>query len=190
MTVDAQLASTHVPVLYLVEMGFVSGTLRVTSWNHPITWMGYEWAALGTLSSVSAIKLADRAEYPAMDLALSVANDAILATALGSPADYRHRPVTIYQAFLDDELRPLGDPELAWAGEMSQVRVNTGAGEGDMGSVVMRCEPQGKDKRGASSLRLNNAQHQRRWPGDTFLTRIEGLSGKPVPWLSVRFQRV
>lgn len=190
MTVDAQLASTHVPVLYLVEMAFASGTVRVTSWNHNIPWAGHEWLALGALSSVTPIKVADRAEYPAMDLGLSVANDAILATALGSPADYRHKPVTVYQAFLDDALRPLGDPELAWAGEMSQVRVNTGDGEGAPGSVVMRCEPHGKDKRNARSLRLNNAQHQRRWPGDTFLTRVEGLSGKPVPWLSVRFQRV
>ena len=189
MTVEAQLASTHVPVLFLVEMGFVSGTVRLTSWSHNIPWMGHDWLALGTLSSVTPIKLSDRAEYPAMDLGLSVANDAILALSLGSPADYRHRPVTIYQAFLDDEFRPLEEPELAWAGEMSQVRLNTGAGEGDHGSVVMRCEQQGKDKRGARSLRLNNAQHQRRWPGDTFLTRIEGLSGKPVPWLSVRFQR-
>ena len=55
---------------------------------------------------------------------------------------------------------------------------------------MLRCEQQGKDSRAVRSLRLNNAQHQKRYPGDTFLSRIEAMAGKPQPWLSVRFQKV
>ncbi len=190
MTVDAQLASKNVPVLYLAQLDFAGGTQRLTSWSHNLTWSGYTWVALGSMVSVSPVKVSARPDYPALDLGLQVANNAMLAVATGNPNEYRGRPVTLWHAFLDDQLQPLGDFEVAWAGDMDQVRLSTGTGEnGDGGSIVLRCEPQGKDTRAVRSLRLNNAQHQKRWPGDTFLSRVEGLSGKPVPWLSVRFQQ-
>jgi hypothetical protein len=191
VTVDAQLASKNVPVLYLAQLDFVSGTQRLTNWSHNLPWAGHTWVALGSMVSVSAVKASERTDYPAMDLGLQVANNAMLALATGNPNEYRGRPVTVWHAFLDDQLRPLGDPEVCWAGDMDQVRLNTGTGEeGDGGSIVLRCEQQGKDTRAVRSLRLNNAQHQKRYPGDTFLSRIEGLNGKPVPWLSVRFQQI
>lgn len=190
MTVDAQLASQHVPVLHLVELAFSTGIQRLTNWSHPLTWAGYTWSGTNCVSSVSPVKVSDRLEYPAMDLGLYPSNAAILATALSNPAEYRGKDATIYQAVLDDQLRPLGDPELAWFGQMSQVRVNSGDGEGNGGSILMRCEQQGRDTRAARSLRLNHAQHLQRNPGDTMLSRIEALSGKPVPWLSKRFQQI
>lgn len=190
MTVDAQLSSKNVPVLYLAQLDFASGTQRLTNWSHNLPWAGHTWLALGSLVTVSPVKLSERTDYPALDLGLQVANNAMLALATGNANEYRGKPLTLWHAFMDDELQPLGDPEVAWAGDMDQVRLATGTGEGgDGGSIVLRCEQQGKDSRAVRSLRLNNAQHQRRYPGDTFLSRVEGLSGKPVPWLSVRFQQ-
>jgi hypothetical protein len=191
MTVDAQLASKSVPVLLLAQLDFASGTQRLTNWSHRVPWNGYNWEALGNMVGVSAVRVGEKTEYPALDLTLQVANNAMLALATGTPAEYRGKPVTLWHAFMDDALQPLGDPEVAWSGAMDQVRLNTGTGDGgDGGSITMRCEQQGRDNRAVRSLRLNNGQHQARWAGDTFLSRIEGLSGKPVPWLSVRFQRV
>lgn len=190
MTVDAQLASPVVPVLFLAELQFASGTLRLTSWNHNLDWAGHTWTGLGALVTVSAVKASERNEYPALDLGLQVGNDALLALALGNATDYRRRAALLYQCVLDDQLRPLGDPELVWGGQMSQVRVNTGNGEDAPGLVTLRCELPGRDRRGARTLRLNNAQQQERHPGDTFLSRIEAMAGKPQPWLSVRFQKV
>ena len=190
MTVDAQLASVHAPVLHLVELNFAGGTARLTTWSHNLTWAGHTWAGINCVSSVSAVKVTDRPQYRAMDLGLYPSNDALLATALGDPAEYRGRALSVYQAVMDDNLVPLGDPELVWYGQMSQVRINTGDGETQRGSVVMRGEQQGRDSRAARSLRLNHAQHVARHPGDTFLSRIETLAGKPVPWLSKRFQQI
>lgn len=190
MTVDAQLASTHVPVLHLVQLDFAGGTQRLTSWSHPLDWAGHTWAGLNCVASVSPVKVADRPEYPAMDLGLYPSNNTLFALAIGDPTQYRGKPATVYQCVLDDQLRPLGDPELVWYGFMSQVRVNTGDGEGNNGSIVLRCEKSGRDSRAVRSLRLNHAQQQARYPGDTFLSRIEALSGKPQPWLSKRFQQI
>lgn len=190
MTVDAQLDSPHVPVLYLAELAFASGTVRLTNWGHAIDWLGHTWMALNAVVSVTPVRSSERLEYPALDVGLQVSNLSLLALALGSPSDYRGRDFTLYQAVLDDDLKQMDDPEVAWGGVMDTVRVATGNGEDDSGSLVLRCEQQGRDKRAAMSLRLNNAQHQRRWPGDTFLSRVETLAGRPVPWLSKKFQQV
>jgi hypothetical protein len=190
MTTAAQQRDTdHVPVLYLAQLDFTTGTQRYTTWGHKLTWGGFEWLAIGMVS-ISTVKNSESLEYPAMDIGLQVGNPGLFALALESPATYRGRDITLYHAVLDDELRPTDDFELAWGGYMDQVRVNTGDGAGNGGSITLRCEMQGRDARLARTLRLNDAQHQARWPGDTFLSRIEGLAGKPTPWLSRRFQQV
>jgi hypothetical protein len=191
VSVDAQLASGNAPVLALVELGFTTGTARLTNWAHPLPFAGYIWDGIGALGSISVVKSSERLEYPSIDLVLYPVNDALMALLQSEdPSTYRGRPVTIYQAVLDDELRPLGVPELAWFGQMSQPLINTGDGEGDTGSIVMRCELYGRDNRSQRSLRLNHAQHSARHPGDTFFSRIEELTGRPVPWLSRRFQEI
>ena len=185
---DDLLASPHAAVLYLIQMDFLGGTQRFTNWSHNLDWAGQTWVGLGSILGVSAITQSERMEYPAVEIALNVSNRAHLALALGGAAQYRKRPITIYQCLLDDEFRAVGEPELAWAGEMDQVRLKTGDGEKDDGAVAMRCELPGRDTRGPQTLRLNNAQHQARHSGDTFLSRVEKLSGQPVTWLTKRFQ--
>lgn len=187
--VDDQLVSPHAAVLYLVEMQFITGTQRLTNWSHNLEWAGHTWIGLGSVISVSGVSSSERLEYPALDLGMSVAKSEVLVLALGQVSTYRRQPVTLYQCVLDDEYRPLGDPELAWAGLMDQVRLKTGDGEKVEGGVVMRCEMAVKDSRGPLTLRLNNAQQQARYPGDTGLSRIEQMTGQPSTWLSVRFQR-
>ncbi len=190
MTVATQLASPHAGVLYLVEMLFTTATYRFTNWTHTVNWAGHDWLGYGTVLGINQVSESERLQWPALDISLNIANQAWLALALGNVATYRHRPINLYFAVLDDELRAVGEPELCWAGEMDQVRLKTGNGEGDAGVVSMRCEIPGKDGRGPQTLRLNNAQHQARYAGDTGLSRIEALSGKPVTWLSKKFQQI
>jgi hypothetical protein len=189
MTIDSQLASPHAGMLYLVEMQFTSGTSRFTTWTHSITWDGQTWLGFGGVVGVSQLSEGTRLEYPVVEVALNVANPAVLALALGNAAEYRGKPIIIRRGVLDDELKFVELPEVVWSGKMDQARIKTGDGEADEGGVAMRCEVPGRDGRGVQSMRLNNAQHQAQWPGDTFLSRIERLTGQPVPWLTKRFQR-
>lgn len=190
MGTTEMLASGHVPVVYLIEAQFVSGTLRLNTWGHALDWMGATWAGLNCVSSLSTISDGEALAYPALEIGLSIANPGLLALALGNAADYRRRPITVWEAVLDDELRPQDTPELCWAGLMDQVRVKTGDGEKTAGSVVLRCELPGRDSRAAQGLRLNHAQQQERHPGDTGLSRIEQLTGQPRTWLSKKFQKL
>ena len=182
-----QLATRHAALLYLVELQFASATIRLTNWGHSISALGYTWYGLGAVTSISTISEGERLEYPPLELGLQIADPAQLALALGPASEYRNRPVIVREWVLDDELRPLDSPEIVWAGLMDQMRLKTGDGERAESGVVLRCEIPGRDSRAAQSLRLNNAQHQARWLGDTGLSRMERLNGQPQTWLSKKF---
>lgn len=190
MSTTTQLASGHAPVVYLIQAEFVSGTLRLCTWGHALPWMGYTWTGMNGVMSLSTISDGEALAYPSLEIGLSIANPGLLALALGDAADYRQRPITVWEAVLDDELQPQDTPEVCWAGQMDQVRIKTGDGEKTPGSVVLRCELPGRDGRGPQGLRLNHAQQQARHPGDTGLSRIEQLTGQPRTWLSRKFQRI
>lgn len=189
-TVDDQLASSSVPVAYLAEMHFDSGVLRLSTWNTDLSWDGNTWVGLAGLCGVSKVQSADRPQYPALDLSLSVGNADVITHARGNVQNYRGRPVYLYRMVMDDEHQPIDDPELVWAGEMSQVLIDSGDGMKNTPSITLRCEQRGRSQRNSSSLRLTSAQHEARFPGDTALRRKEALIAKPQVWLSKKFQQI
>lgn len=189
MSVDSQLASTHAGALYLVQMDFSTGTYRFTNWTHPVQWDGHTWLGYSAIVDMGSMSESERLEYPSLDIGLNVAEPSYLALALGATATYRNQPVTVWIGVLDDELRVVGDPLPFWAGVMDQIRLTTGDGEQEPAGVVMRCENPCRDARAPGNLRLNHAQHEARWPGDTGLSRIEQLTGQPQVWLSKKFQK-
>lgn len=188
-TRDEALDAPHAGALLLVQADFRSGTMRLTNWSHSLDYFGYTWTGLGSVVGVSVVTQSEELQFPAVDVQLNVADASMLALALGNANEYRKRPITIWQGLLDDELKPAGDPEVIWAGEMDQVRFQTGTGQNeDGGAAVMRCEMPGRDTRAPMSLRTTHAQQQVRYPGDTGLSRIETMIGKPQLWLPKRFQ--
>ncbi|MCV2349331.1 hypothetical protein [Paucibacter sp. Y2R2-4] len=188
-THSEQVAAPTAGLVYLVEMQFTTGTVRLCSWSHSLEALGQSWQGAGRLMSVSGLQDAEGLQYPAVDLGLAVQDPSLLALCRGSVNTYRRRPVLIYLGAMNSVLQLQGTPELLWSGLMDQVRLRTGDGADQAAQAVMRCELQGRDKRAPQSLRLNNAQHQARFPGDTFFARVEEFGSKPQPWLSIRFQR-
>jgi hypothetical protein len=188
--VDDQLASGNVPEVYFVELAFAGGMIRVTTWSTSLDWGGYTWTGLGALVGISKVASSERPQYPALDLSLGVQNPTILGLARGNVENYRGRDANLYRYILSDTLQYLGDPELVWAGEMSQVRIDTGDGQKRPASITLRCEQRGRAQRNSTSLRLVSAQQEQRFPGDTALRRKEELIAKPQLWLSKKFQQI
>ena len=188
--VDDQLATGFVPMAYFAEFDFVGGEIRLTSWGANITWGGYTWIGLGALVGISKVATSERPQYPAIDFSLGVGNPTILSFARGNVGNYRGRDANLYRYILSNDNAYLGDPELVWAGEMSQVRIDTGNGVDKGASISLRCEQRGRAQRNSQSLRLVSAQQEERFPGDTALRRKEELIAKPQLWLSKKFQTV
>lgn len=189
--VETQIESAVYGVLYLVEMRFGTGTLRVTNYPKTITALSQTWTGLGALGGVSDLKESEDGRSQKVELTLSGVDSANKALALGSVSNYQNRAVLIYVGIMDSQFRVVANPVLRFSGFMDRVRIESEESEdGVMNSVIMECQSGSYDPRGnPSSLRLNNAQHQAVHPGELGFEQVQGLIGKPQPYVTAKFQR-
>jgi len=183
---DTAASAAAVGALYLVELDFASGTMYLTNWGVDVVVGAQTYTGLGSLGSVGSIKESEDGSSQAVDLELSQVNITLLALALGNVTEYQDRAARIYLALTDTSLALSGSPVLRFAGVMDTVSVKR---DNDSGKIVLRCTSGGADVRtNPAALRLNDAQHQARYPGELFYQYTNDLIAKPKRWLSVRFQ--
>ncbi|QHJ00123.1 hypothetical protein GT347_20345 [Xylophilus rhododendri] len=184
---DATAAGPTHGLLNLVEMQFVSGTLRLTTFPVDVPAMGQTWKGLGFLGEVGQLHESEDGAAEKLDLTLSHVAEANLALALGNTSNYQDRPVRVWVALLDaSTLQIVGAPILRFAGVMDRPRIERGDGSADAtGKVVMECLTASYNPRlNPAALRMNNAQHQARHPGERGFEQVASLIGTPFVWLT------
>lgn len=187
---DTAAAAAAVGLLYLVEMEFAGGTLYLTTWPHPITVGAQVYTGLGHLGTVGQLKESEDGQTQTVDLELSQVSATNLSLALGSVSSYQGRAVRVYQALTDAHGVIQGAPVLRFAGWMDQVKIPS-RGEAGLGKVVMACKTGGYDlRRNPIGLRMNDSQHQARYPGELGFQYVPALIAQPQLWLSKNFQRI
>ena len=183
---DSAAAAGAVGVMYLVELDFLSGTLYYTNWPVDVTVGATTYTGLGNLGSVGQIKESEDGATQTIDLELSQVNTSLLALGLGNVSAYQDRAMRIYLALTDTNFTVSGSPVLLFAGFMDTVRISR---NDKTGKVILRCSTGGYDvRRNPAALRLNDAQHQARHPGELLFVYAPDLIGKPARWMSVRLQ--
>lgn len=202
ITLDASqlalIASDAVGLVYLVELDFSAGTYRFTSFNQALTVDtgagANTYTATGALGSVGDIKESQDTDAQTLAITLSVADSAILASALGNVEGYRGRKARIYLQLMHPQtLTPIGPPRLRFTGEMEPVKITRdkpGEGGGPVGgSIELPITRSGMSRaRNADGLRLTNEQQLAEYSGDVGLEYVRALIEKPSLWLSKRFQ--
>lgn len=195
LTLDSAV-ETHIEgpgygALFLVEMRFGTGTLRVTNYPTNITALSQTWTGLGALGSVGDLKESEDGRAQKVELTLSGVDSSNKALALGSVSNYQNRAALIYVGIMDDAGRIVAAPTLRFSGFMDRVRIESEeTDEGVVNSIVMECQSGSYDPNGnPASLRLNDAQHRARHPGERGFEQVQGLIGKPQPYVTARFQR-
>lgn len=186
--VDAQIEAPVYGVLYLIELAFQSGTYRITNYPTDVTALSQTWIGLGTVLSVGDLKESEDGRSHKIDVALSQVPLSHLALALGNVHDYQGRSAKIYVAVMDQSFRIVGSPILRFGGFMDMVRIDR---EEQVGKVIMVCQSGAYDVRSnPAGLRMNDAQHRARHPGERGFEYLAGLVGRPQSWLSARFQQI
>jgi hypothetical protein len=180
-------------VAWLVELAFVSGTLRYTTAPVTITESGNTWLGWGAVASVGSIQESEEVLGDAIALRMSIVDQALIAASLGNVGNYRGRRATLYLQMLDTTFQPVGAKVRRWAGLMDRVEIKRSADQagdgGSTGAIEMRCTRVGVARmRNAGGLRLSTEQQQRRYPGDTGLRYVRTLIEQPSLWLSKKFQ--
>jgi hypothetical protein len=190
----ALFSSKIVGVVWLVELDFSEATHRFTTFNVDVQVAGMTYVAAGNVATVSDIREAEDTDAQKMTISLSVANAAMLASALGNVEGYRGREARVYLLPLDENYRPVGSPRLRFAGEMEPVKISRskpGFEGGPVGGKIdLPITRTGMSRaRKADGLRLSDEQQQAEFPGDVGLEYIRSLIEKPTLWLSKRFQQ-
>ncbi|GER20689.1 hypothetical protein [Variovorax boronicumulans] len=169
--------------LALVELQLRSGTARFTNWPLSVQVMGETWQGVGNLGSIGELHESEDGAAEKLTLTLSPVDIGTRALALGDPSDYQDRRVRVWIAMLDaNTLQITGAPVLRFVGVMDQMKIDR---DGNNASISMDCRTASYDVRSnPAALRMNNAQHQARHPGELGFSYLTGLIGNPSIWVS------
>lgn len=183
---QAELQKAVTRAVYFVQLEFASSTQYVCTANQTITWGGHDWLGFGTVGGISPIEESEGVESRALTFTLNVAQQSILALAVGSVEEYRGKTAKMYFCPLDESFQLVGTPQLCWRGIMDLMAIGV---EGEEGKITLKCETSAYGLKRQPSLRLNAAQHKKRHPADTGFDFLTDLIANPSTWLSVKFQR-
>lgn len=182
-----------VGVVLLIELEFSDGLKCFTSFNAPLTVDGKEYLHAGDLVKVGEIKHSLDTDMQSTEITLSVANQAVLAMAIGNVEGYRGRAARVKLQPLDHQFRLVGPAREYFSGEMEPVEIersSPGATGGDVGGTLrLPITRSGLSRaRTQDPLRLTDAQQKADYPGDRGLEFLRDLIDKPATWVSKRFQ--
>lgn len=187
---DTAAAADAVGALVLVSLAFTGGTIRVTNWPLDVTVLGYTWTGVGSLAEIGEIRESEDGNFQKLTLSLAQVKSSQLALALGAVETYQGRDALVYVALVDPATYQItGTPKLRFAGVMDKVSITRD--ESGVGKVNLELQTGGYNVRGnPAALRMNQAQHSTRHPGETGFRYIQDLIGKPQQWLSKKFQQI
>jgi hypothetical protein len=173
-------------IVYFVELDFRDATQYLCTANVSITWGGHEWIGLGSMGAISPIEESQGVESKSLTFTLNVAQNSVLALAVGDVEQYRGRNAKMYFVPLDESFRPVGISVVCWRGIMDTMAVSV---NGEEGAITLKCETSAYGLKRQPGLRLNAAQQKNRYPTDTGLDYLNDLIANPQIWLSKKFQR-
>ncbi len=175
-----------VRVAYFVEFAFAGGTSRMSTLNQTITWGGYDWLGVGAIGGISSINESESIESSALNFTLTAADPSWIALAVGSVEEYRGRPAKMWMCPLSESFQLIDAPVICWRGVMDLVSVGF---DGEDGQIILKCETSAFGLKRKQGLRMNAAQHKKKYPSDTGFDYLTDLITNSQLWLSRKFQQ-
>ncbi|WP_183025673.1 hypothetical protein [Variovorax sp. UMC13] len=184
---NAVASSPVLAEMALVELFCRFGTPRYTTWPMNVEARGHTWQGVGNLGSIGEVHESEDGAEEKLNLTLSAVDLGTRALALGDPNDYQDRPMRLYVAMVNVNTYQLsGEPVMRFAGVMDTLDVGR---DGTSGTITLKCRTASYDRRNnPSALRMNNAQHQARHPGERGFEYLTSLIGNQAVWVSKRLQ--
>lgn len=174
--------------LALVELQLRPGTARYTNWPVDVSALGQTWQGVGNLGTVGSLHESEDGGEEKLSLTLSPVDLGTRALALGDPFDYQDRPVRVWVGLVSTETYQLvGAPVLRFSGVMDQLKLSR---DGNSGTITLDCRTASYDVRNnPAALRMNNVQHQSKFPNERGFEYLTSLIGNPAVWMSGNLQR-
>lgn len=174
--VATAIAAKVVPLAFFAEFEFSSETLRMWSGRGNKSWNGHTWIGAGEFGGISPAD--ETSEIGASGLAFTLSGVPNELRALALADAYRGRNCRAWIAILNAEEAVTGAYQF-FGGRMDVMTI-TGAGE--TSRISVQAESRMIDLFRARVSRYTDAEQQRRYPGDTSLSRVAKLAERPLPW--------
>lgn len=165
------LKSRNQPV-YLVEVWFDDGTIRMTDGWINVLWGGNTYTANGYYLGFSGLSETNDMTIPNVTVQVSAVDQTWIAIALSKP--YLDRRIAIYKAFLDYTMAVISNPLLIFDGRIDTMEISDDPGHGTC-TIAVSASSQWVDFQRTPGRHTNDDEEQIWYPGDRgfqFVTNI------------------
>jgi hypothetical protein len=128
-------ALDHVPYVLLCELNFASGFIRLNSSDRTYTHAGNTYSPFGQLASIGSVKENGELVPESLEFTLPGVDASLITTTLTE--NYVGRAVTLWVAYLDDNLQFVATPQILWEGLMDQMNIQR---EEKTATIQLICE--------------------------------------------------
>lgn len=166
-----------------IKFDFDSGSYAFWNGLGPLVWNSVTFQGAGSLIEVEAITEKYGTEGTAVQVTLrSIADSALSSDVLASieEEDYRNRPVTIYDLFIEPSTRELVWVRVKWRGRVSKVEHNE-RGDGTY-ELIGTLEPRTMGLSRTGAQMRSDIAHQAIWSGDKFFEHAAVTPTQPTYW--------
>lgn len=167
------------PVLF-AELDFTSGFVRLWNGYGDLTWSQGTFTGGGSLVSVAPMPETASIKSAGYSLSMSGIPSTLLAIALGEC--YQGRSAKLWLGFLTPGGALIADPVLMISARMDTMNIDEGA---ETSTISLTIENQLTDPRPRIS-RYTDQEQQRRYPGDTGLSRTAKIVDQTLFWGNAR----
>lgn len=178
-TIRAALEKRVVKKALLARFDFASGVMRVWGGHGRLAAAGQEWSGLGELGSVSGIELPAGGTSPEGKLTLSGVDPALVATALGSQADWKGRFVALMLQHFDETYALLDAPVALYLGRLDKMAIRT---SGATRVIEVTAVWHFARRAVPPFTELTDADQQARFPGDKFCEFVPRMQNFQDKW--------
>ncbi len=164
------------PVLVLVKLDFLDGTVRLTNAGYTFAWNGHSWLGIGNLGSIEAISEGSALQMYGCALTLSGIPPEIIAEAFSS--NYQGRSATIYLAPLNADYSFIADPVVVFKGRMDTMDIELGT----TATVTLTVESRLVDWDRPRIRRFNDEDQRSDFPDDRGFRYVDQVVQKDLKW--------
>lgn len=167
----------HVSYVLLCELNFASGFIRLNSGDRVYTHAGNTYQPFGSLASISSVKENGELVPESLEFTLPGVDPSLITTTLTE--NYAGRAVTLWVAYLDDNLQFVATPQVLWEGLMDQMNIQR---EEKTATIQLVCESRLIRWQKASGW-LYTHEHQRLVDStDDFLNYVALMVNRVLKW--------
>jgi hypothetical protein len=173
----AAVALPHVAYALFADFNFVSGHVRLTSYDQNFTFGGNTYQSLGQFCNFGDYPETADLTASALTFTLSGVDSGLMSTVLTEK--YHNRDAALYIGWLDSTNTLVDTPYLMWEGFMDSMQIHS---DELQSSISLVCETRLLLMGKAAGWMYTDVHQKQFKTGDSFFNLVASLANKVVNW--------